>query len=75
MERLQGHSMFAAAGALDHLKLCQDCRIAAMTEMPDNPFKTGTVPRVRTTADYLRAQESGIELDDDLVDESGRGRE
>jgi len=74
MERLQGHSMFAAVGALDHLKLCQDCRIAVMTEMPDNPFKTGAVPRVRTTADYLRAQESGIEFDDDLIDEPGNRR-
>ena len=45
-----------------------------MAEMPDNPFKLGTVPRVRTTADYLRAQESGVDLDDDLVDEPGNGR-
>jgi hypothetical protein len=29
---------------------------------------------VRTTSDYLRAQESGINLDDDLVDEPGNGR-
>jgi ferredoxin len=74
LERLQGHSMFTAAGALDHLKLCQDCRIAAMTDVPDHPFKLGTIPRVRTTADYLRAQQSGIELDDDLIDEPDNER-
>ena len=58
LAKLEGHSMFAAAGSLDHLKLCQDCRIVVMAEQPDNPFKLGTVPKVRTTADYLREREA-----------------
>jgi ferredoxin len=58
LAKLESHSMFAAEGTLDHLKLCQDCRVIALAEMPDNPFKLGTVPKVRTTADYIREREA-----------------
>jgi ferredoxin len=58
LAKLKNHSMFAEKGALDHLKLCQDCRIIALAELPENPFKLGTVPRTRTTADYLREREA-----------------
>lgn len=35
MARLAGHSMFAAPGALDRLRMCADCRVKAMvTEEP-----------------------------------------
>ena len=57
LAKLENHSMFAGAGSLDHLKLCQDCRIVVLAEQPDNPFKLGTVPKVRTTTDYLRERE------------------
>ncbi|HUH95015.1 MAG TPA: 4Fe-4S binding protein [Casimicrobiaceae bacterium] len=41
--RLAGHSMFAAPGALDRLKMCADCRVLDMMqkELP------GTVPAAR----------------------------
>jgi ferredoxin len=58
LAKLEGHSMFAGAGALDHLKLCQDCRIVVLAEQPDNPFTLGTVPKTRTTSDYLRERET-----------------
>ena len=78
LAKLETHSMFAKPGALDHLKLCQDCRIVAMTEMPDNPFNIGTLPTTRTTADYLRereAQSAGVEdIDSELIDDSGQER-
>ena len=36
LARLAGHSMFAAPGALDRLKMCADCRVLDMmkTELP-----------------------------------------
>jgi ferredoxin len=73
LTKLQNHSMFAAEGSLDHLKLCQDCRIAVLAELPDNPFKLGILPRTRTTADYLRARaqkaaDETADIDEDLLD-------
>jgi ferredoxin len=58
LAKLENHSMFVATGTLDHLKLCQDCRIIVLAEMPENPFKLGAVPKTRTTADYLREREA-----------------
>ena len=68
------HSMFAKPGALDHLKLCQDCRIVVMAETPDSPFTFGTVPKTRTTADYLRERDAGASASAELIDDAGQER-
>jgi ferredoxin len=74
LAKLENHSMFAVAGTLDHLKLCQDCRIVALAEMPENPFKLGSVPKVRTTADYIREREAAeAAADAGKTDDEGRG--
>ncbi|NQW02303.1 MAG: 4Fe-4S binding protein [Rhodospirillales bacterium] len=57
IEKLDGHPMFADAKAMDRLKMCDDCRIIAMTEVGDNPMALGKVPVTRTTDDYLRERE------------------
>jgi ferredoxin len=57
IKKLEGHSMFADEGALDRLKMCDNCRVVAMTEVGDNPLALGTVPVTRTTEDYLRERD------------------
>ncbi len=32
LARLAGHSMFAAAGALDRLRMCADCRVVDLMQ-------------------------------------------
>ena len=49
--------MFADEKALDRLKVCDICRVVAMTEVGDNPLALGTVPVARTTEDYLRERD------------------
>ena len=49
--------MFSAVEALDRLKMCDNCRVVAMTEVGDNPLALGTVPVTRTTEDYLRKRD------------------
>lgn len=56
LSKLKGHVMFEGE-KLERLKMCPDCRVAAMSEEKGNPFSLGTVPVTRTTADYLRARE------------------
>jgi ferredoxin len=58
MDKLKGHSMFQEPGALDRLKMCEVCRVAAMTEAQPDPFAQGTRPVTRTTDDYLRDREA-----------------
>ena len=55
--KLDGHSMFADAKALDRLKMCEDCRVIALTEEDTQPMAHGAVPVPRTTDDYLRERE------------------
>ena len=57
IKKLEGHSMFADEEALDRLKMCDNCRVVAMTEVGDNPLALGTVPVARTTEDYLRERD------------------
>jgi len=57
LDKLQHHPMFAASGRLDMLRMCQDCRVIALMESGADPFAQGTVPKTRTTADYLRERE------------------
>jgi ferredoxin len=43
---------------LDLIKMCEDCRVAFVTEKEFDPF--GAPPPVRTTADYLRERDGEV---------------
>jgi len=52
--KLEGkHWMFSSGKQTELLKMCDNCRVVAMGESGDDPFKMGEVPRVRTTEDYI----------------------
>jgi len=57
--KLEGrHWMFKnAAERLNVIKMCEDCRVIAVTEQEFDPHATNARPRVRTTEDYLRERE------------------
>jgi ferredoxin len=57
--KLEGrHWMFKDSKArLDVIKMCADCRAAAMMEENFDPFAGPKRPAVRTTDDYLRERE------------------
>ncbi|MCP5366155.1 MAG: 4Fe-4S dicluster domain-containing protein [Hyphomicrobiales bacterium] len=55
--KLQSNPMFANPGALDRLKMCDDCRVIDMMEEPNQPFAHKDRPLPRTTDDYLRERE------------------
>lgn len=56
--KLEGkHWMFASGTQSELLKMCEDCRVVAMAESSNDPFKVGEVPRVRTTEDYIIARD------------------
>ena len=42
---------------LDVIRMCEDCRVAAMAEEQFDPFGAPARPRLRTTDDYLRERE------------------
>lgn len=56
--RLAGHPMFAAPGAIDFLRMCEDCRVVARMEQSGDPFAMGQRRVVRTTEDYLRERDA-----------------
>jgi ferredoxin len=57
--KLEGkHWMFKGqAKRLDILKMCEDCRVIAMTEESFDPYGAPERPKPRTTEDYLRERE------------------
>jgi len=57
--KLEGkHWMFKGAGnRLDVLKMCEDCRVVAVTEAEFDPYAAPARPNVRTTEDHLRERE------------------
>ncbi len=57
MAKLEGHSMFADGKSLERLKMCDNCRVVALTEEDVNPLTFGDRPKTRTTDDYLRERE------------------
>jgi ferredoxin len=75
--KLEGHSMFTDPGALNRLRMCDNCRVIDMTEQDSHPMAMGNRPMVRTTDDYLRErdelrkqaakdmQEKGLKPEDD----------
>jgi ferredoxin len=58
--KLEGkHWMFQnSAKRLDVIKMCADCRVAAMTNENFDPFAAPARPNPRTTEDYLREREA-----------------
>ena len=58
--KLEGkHWMFKGQGdRLDILKMCDDCRVIAVTEQNFNPYGTPERAPPRTTEDYLREREN-----------------
>jgi len=63
--KLEGkHWMFKDSKArLDVIRMCADCRVAAMAEQNFDPFAAPQRPTVRTTDDYLREHEQEREKD------------
>jgi ferredoxin len=57
--KLEGkHWMFQnSAQRLDVIKMCEDCRVVAITEQQFDPYGAPPRPKVRTTEDYLRERE------------------
>ena len=55
--KLKGHPMFSEEKALNRLRMCEDCRVIALTENDPQPMAHGTVPIPRTTDDYLIERE------------------
>ena len=58
--KLEGkHWMFkGSAQRLDVLKMCEDCRVIAVTEDNLDPYGAPARPNPRTTEDYLREREA-----------------
>ena len=57
--KLEGkHWMFEnSAERLDVIKMCEDCRVVAITEQQFDPYGAPPRPKARTTEDYLRERE------------------
>jgi len=62
-KKLKDHPMFSGPGGMDRLKMCEDCRVAAMAETRPDPYTQGTRPVTRTTEDYLREREAAAKDD------------
>jgi ferredoxin len=58
--KLEGrHWMFKGSPKrLDVIKMCEDCRVAAVTEEDFDPYGAPARPAPRTTEDYLREREA-----------------
>jgi ferredoxin len=53
------HWMFKdSAQRLDIIRMCEDCRVAAVTEQDFDPYGAPPRPNARTTEDYLRERET-----------------
>jgi ferredoxin len=57
--KLEGkHWMFQnSAERLDIIKMCEDCRVVAISEQQFDPYGAPARPKPRTTEDYLRERE------------------
>ncbi|HEY9081385.1 4Fe-4S dicluster domain-containing protein [Magnetovibrio sp.] len=58
IDKLKDHPMFSEPGGLDRLKMCENCRVVAMSQATPDPFAHGTRPLTRTTDDYFREREA-----------------
>jgi ferredoxin len=63
--KLEGrHWMFKdSAQRLEVIKMCEDCRVVAITEQEFDPYGETPRPRPRTTEDYLREREEPTRAD------------
>jgi NAD-dependent dihydropyrimidine dehydrogenase PreA subunit len=53
------HWMFKdSAQRLDIIRMCEDCRVAAVTEQDFDPYGAPARPNARTTEDYLRERDT-----------------
>ncbi len=53
------HWMFkGSAQRLDIIRMCEDCRVAAVTEQDFDPYGAPARPNPRTTEDYLRERDN-----------------
>lgn len=52
-ERLKSHGMFASEKQLAIIQMCDNCRVAAMANFSEDPFKGNERPRVVTSDDYF----------------------
>jgi ferredoxin len=57
IEKLKNHPMFQEKGGTDRLKMCDDCRVFALTEDDEHPMASAARPAARTTDDYLAERE------------------
>ena len=76
MSQLAGkHAMFSKGDSAKLIQMCDDCRIITHAESDDNPLAAGARPQIRTTEDYLAAEEasakngSNLTADDFLMDD------
>lgn len=72
VDKLRGkHWMFQDEDRVRLIQMCGNCRVIALSESGNDPFSSGQRPRVRTTQDYLDAEEqarsSGKTPDDFLT--------
>ena len=52
--KLEGnHAMFQNKAQIDVIKMCDDCRVIAVSNAGGDPMAMGERPKVRTTEDYL----------------------
>lgn len=57
IEKLKDHAMFSDPAALERLKMCDSCRVFAMTESNTDPWVEAPRKGPRTTEDYLKERE------------------
>ena len=63
------HWMFEDDERTALIRMCEDCRLEALSEDGADPFAIAQRPRPRTTDDYLQAEKNGLKADDFLADD------
>lgn len=59
--KLEGRHWMYKGGRLDLIKMCDDCRVAAVTAEDFDPYGAPARPAPRTTEDYLRERAAAAE--------------
>jgi ferredoxin len=57
----QKHSMFQSEAMIRSIQMCERCRVEVQFEKGGEPLAFRERPRVRTTEDYLRERDAGLE--------------
>jgi ferredoxin len=65
-KKLEGRHWMYGSGSkrLQLIKMCDDCRVAAVTRDEFDPHGAPQRPKLRTTDDYLRARQNAQQRDD-----------